>query len=133
MRRPQLFLQDKFAFDFAFPQITANFVTDLLPIELGRSLVIDRIVIASPGALAASDTNYVFIQVLNVAALASQWSTKLTGGDGPLVAGVGVLPTLSGTVANLNVASGAKLRFNVTVTGAPTLPAGTCRVEGRLL
>jgi len=132
-RRQDLYLQQNFAVDYGHPSLTANETNDIYTVPSGRSAVIDRVLYVNPTGLATSDTNYVVISAICNGQVAASWSTKLTGGDGALVAGTQVAPTVSGTAANINAAAGQKIQFEVTVTGTPTLPAGAIRVEGRLL
>ena len=132
-RRPNKYLQEFFAKDFAHAQVTTDTTLDLFDVPAGRTFVIDRVLYVNPTGLAASDTDYVTVKVLNNATVAASWSTKTTGGNGALVAGTQVKPVLSTTASDINIASGVKCKLFLDVTGAPTVPAGNIRVEGRLL
>lgn len=131
-RRPNLFLQDHLVIPHQHPQVTANQTFEIWASPADRSFQIDRVQYTNDTGLAADDTNYVVFNVLNGATVAATWSTKLTGGNGALTAKA--LETfVNGVIANLTLPPATKLKLQVVVTGAPTLPLGQLKVDGRLL
>jgi hypothetical protein len=133
-KRPNKFLQKDFSVERNFPSETADTTIDLgFDCPAGRTAVIDRVILVPDGALATSDSAYVVAKLLNAAKVAASYSTKLTGGDGAFAAFTQVKPNLSTTATDLAMAAGDKLALFIDVTGAPTVPAGKIRVEGRYL
>jgi RNase P/RNase MRP subunit p29 len=133
-RRRNDFLQDREVITYKHVQVTADTTLEIYITPSDRPLVIDRVLYTNDGALAADDTNYVIIKLLNGAStVAASWSTKLTGGNGALVAGTLNTLVLSSTPSDLNPVAGTKLKLFLDATGTPTVPTGTIRVEGRLL
>lgn len=119
----------------ALPSVGATATFDLpYLVPSGRNLVVDSAALVPNTALAASDTLYVVITVIDstTSNVAATWSTKLTGGNGAFVAGTMVAPVLSATVANLNIPGGHKMQVVLTVTGATTVPAFNLRLDARL-
>jgi hypothetical protein len=133
VRRPNLFLQELVESEFTHAQLTVDLLTEMYEVPVGRSLVLDRVLYVSSTGLAASDTDFVIIKVLNGSAVAASWSTKATGGNGALPIGILVKPALSSVPSDVNARPGTRIKLSLDLTGAPTLPLGKVRVEGRLL
>lgn len=132
-RRQNKYLQEAVSIEFGHAQVTADETDEIYSVPSGRSFVVDRVLYVNPTGLATSDTGYVIVKVMNGSAVAASWSTKTTGGDGALVAGTQVTPTVSTTASDINAAAGTKIKLFLDTTGTVTVPAGKIRVEGRLL
>jgi len=131
-RRPNLVYQERLVVPHQHPQVTANQTYEVYLTPLDRPALIDRVLYESDAGLAADDTNYVVLNVLNGATVAASWSTKLTGGNGALVA-KSLEAFINGALANRSVPANTKIKLQVVVTGAPTLPLANLKVDLRLL
>lgn len=86
-----------------------------------KAMVIKQVRLINQAALAADDTNYLQVQLLNAPSgtMIAEVSSKLTGGEGSLVKNV----ALVAGETEIAVAAGSSLAINVVKngTGAPTL------------
>jgi hypothetical protein len=128
--RPDNVRQKPFTHTQGHASVTADKTTDMFLVPAGRTLVIDSVQYVNQTGLAADDTNFYIIKLLNGAIVAGSWSTKTTGGNGALVADTLVTAALSATPTDLVVPGGTKLKLFLDLTGTATLPAGSIRVDG---
>jgi len=85
-----------------------------------KKAVVKSVKIVDPTGLAAHDTNYVKAQLKKSSTLLAEWSTKLTGGEGALVAGTwATMPE-----ANIEV-DGGDLDVVIDIEASGALTAGS--------
>lgn len=131
-RRANNLYQERFALSIDQASTTATVTLPMWKIPAGRLFRVEGAFYNSSTGFAQSDTNYFVLTVQDGATVIATWSTKLTGGNGALVANTPVAPVLSATDANRVLAAGDTLSFVITLTGVGTLPAGRLVLHGIL-
>lgn len=85
-RRPNQFLQERVLLPFSSAALTADSTVKLYTVPAGRSARVGRVWMNAPAAaLAVDDTNYAIWKITDGTNIAASWSTKTTGGNGPIV------------------------------------------------
>jgi hypothetical protein len=111
--------------------VAATTTTHLTKTRTDRFFVVTGVDYVEPATgIAQSDTNYYVLTIQVGGTVIATWSTKLTGGNGAIVANTYVAFALSGTAANLIVNPSSVVDFVETLTGTLTAPAGSLVLHG---
>lgn len=131
-RRANNLYQERFALSIDQASTAATVTLPMWKIPAGRVFRVEGVFYNNSAGFAQSDTNYFVIALMDGATTIASWSTKLTGGNGALVANTPVVPVLSATDASRVLAAGDTLSLVITLTGTGTLPAGRLVLHGIL-
>jgi hypothetical protein len=128
---------DQVEIPFTNGSIAATTTTKIWKNRSDRHFLVEAVSYDNPTGLAASDTNWFAINIKNLTKagtpIPAAWSTKLTGGQGALVADTYVAFVLAAALADRVVNPSDELAFNPVLTGTLTLPAGQGVIHGRYL
>lgn len=115
---------------FATASVAATTTTALMKTRTDRQFVVTGVDYIEPlTGIAQSDTNYYVLSLQVGATVIAQYSTKLTGGNGPITAGAFAAFVMQ-ALANTVVPPGSVLNFVETLTGTLTAPAGSLTLHG---
>ena len=128
---------DEVEIPFSNASLSATFATKIFKNRTDRHFLVEQVHYDNPTGLAASDTNYFALAIKNPTKSGTPspatWSTKLTGGQGALVADTYIVMVNDATLANTVLNPGDELQFVGTLTGAATLAIGQGVIHGRYL
>lgn len=116
------------AFSLCFNLGDVNATSTFLAMKTKRNFKITGLLVADMTGIAQSDADYVVVALKNGATLIADYSTKLTGGDGALVAATpanGVIESGQSKVAEDQV-----LSIVATLTGAAVMDKLFVQING---
>jgi hypothetical protein len=122
--------QEKFSWSVQHAQATGD--TTIEVAKPTRAFLITDVRYVNPTGLAVDATNFFTLQVLIQAAVAAEWSTETTVGEGALVAATWVDLT-DGTTALRRGDAGDEVSILLDEDGTATLPPGAFYIEGIFL
>lgn len=114
----------------ATPSTAATLTTHLTKTRADGYFVVTGVDYIEPATgIAQSDTNFYVLTIQVGATVIGTFSTKLTGGNGPITANA-FAAFVMGVLANTVVPPGSVIDFVETLTGALTAPAGQIVLHG---
>ena len=133
-RRPNDHLAERVLLPFSSAALTADATTKLWTVPAGRSARVASVWMNAPAAaLAVDDTNYAIYKITDGTNIAASWSTKTTGGNGPIVQDTPVLMVLAAD-ANVVIAGGEVVSLFIDEFGTVvSIPAVVGIIELLLL
>lgn len=105
-----------------------NVTTTFMALQTERKMKITKFLVGDGTGIAQNDSNYAVVALKNGATLIADYSTKLTGGDGALVANTPAEGTIES--GQDTQAADSVLTLVATLTGTTTLDKLFVQVDG---